>query len=334
MKFEPKTINPKLNPFTPHPLVRNPHVQTMLASAQRKLPFDINARSQEVVLNLPADGGTRLQGFYSPQPATPSKGLVMMLHGWLGSANSTYNLAIGCDLLRLGYSVFRLNMRDHGGTESWNEAPFHGARLEEVVQAVAEVGKLEPESPLVVIGYSMGGNFALRVAYRVNKTTIPNLKHIIGVSPSVNPKATVQAIDTAFPLYSYYFGRKWRKMIRAKQVAFPRLYPDFDEVLRIKNSYEMGEWFIPRYTGFPDSDSYYRSYAITPAVMTAVTIPTTVITAADDPIVPVSDFEPFRAVENPNFSLWIQPFGGHVGFVDIFPMRRWITSAIEEIVQS
>lgn len=324
-------MNLKRNSFTPHPLVRNPHVQTFLASILRKLPLNIDDHSREVLLDVPADGGTRLQGFYTPQ--NQHRGLVLLLHGWLGSAQSTYNRAIGGDLFQRGYSIFRLNMRDHGGTEALNPAPFHGARLEEAFQAAEKIAALEPETPFFIVGFSMGGNFALRMAYRAVETPIPTLTHIIGVSPSVNPKATVQAIDGAFPLYSFYFGRKWRKMIHAKQAAFPHLYPDFDEVLAIKDSYEMGEWFIPRYSGFPDSDSYYRSYAITPAMMDAVTVPTTVITAADDPIVPVGDFEPFRTLENPNFSLWIQPFGGHVGFVDIFPVRRWITSAIEEIVR-
>ena len=322
-----------MKPFIPHPLVRNPHVQTLLASAQQILPFDINAHSREVVLNLPADGGTRLQGFYSPQTAAPSKGLIVMFHGWLGSANSSYNRAVGGDLFQRGYSVFRLNMRDHGGTEAWNEAPFHGARLEEVVQAVAEAGKLEPETPLVLIGYSMGGNFALRVAHRMAETPIPTMKHVIAVSPSVNPKATVKAIDESFPIYSFYFGRKWKRMIRAKQIAFPELYADFDEALRMKNSYDMGEWFITRYTGFSDSDSYYRSYAVTPEMMAAVTVPTTIITSADDPIIPIADFEPFRALNNPNFTLSVQPFGGHVGFMDILPIRRWLVDVIESIVE-
>ncbi len=320
--------------FVPNPLVRNPHVQTMLASAQQILPFDINTHSREIVLNLSADGGTRLQGFYSPQPAAPPKGLVVMFHGWLGSANSSYNRAVGGDLFQRGYSVFRLNLRDHGGTEAWNEAPFHGARLEEVVQAVTAVGKLEPDTPLYVLGYSMGGNFALRVALHASQSPIPSLRHVIAVSPSIDPKATVEAIDTSFPLYSFYFGKKWHRMIRAKKAAFPHLYSDFDEVLHIKNSYEMGEWFITRYTEFPDSDSYYHSYAVTPAMMKTVTIPTTIITSKDDPIIPIADFEPFRTLDNPNFTLSVQPFGGHVAFMDILPIRRWLVDVIEAIAQN
>ncbi len=287
-----------------------------------------------MILQLPADGGTRLQGFYSAQPAGSSRGLVMLLHGWLGSANSTYNRVIGSELLQKGYSVFRLNMRDHGGTEALNEAPFHGMRLEEVFQAAREVAKLEPESPFFVVGFSMGGNFALRVAWRASQQPIPTLRHVIGVSPSIDPRDTVQAISHSFPLYSFYFGRKWRKMIRAKQAAFPHLYRDFDEVLQIKDSYLMGEWFIPRYTGYPDSDSYYREYTITPQMAETFTVPTTIITAADDPIIPVRDFAPFRTLNNPNLTLAIQKYGGHVGFVDIFPTRHWITSAIETIVQN
>lgn len=320
-----------MEPFTPHPLVRNPHVQTLFATVMRKLPLDIDALSEEMLLEVPADGGTRLQGFLSRR--AESRGLVMLLHGWLGSAQSTYNRAIGVDLFRAGFSVFRLNMRDHGGTEALNRGPFHGARLEEVFQAAEVVAKLEPDVPFFIIGFSMGGNFSLRMAHRATSHPIPTLKHVLGVSPSVNPKTTVQAIDRAFPLYSYYFGRRWKQMIRAKQAAFPQLYRDFDEVLHLKNSYDMGEWFITRYTGFADSDSYYRSYAITPQMMAEVTVPTTIITADDDPIIPIADFEPFRTLNNPNFAISVQPFGGHVGFMDILPVRRWLVDVIEEIMQ-
>ena len=319
-----------LKPFTPHPWVRNPHVQSLLASRKERLKSRALAVAQEMILSVPVDGETRLQGFYSQKEK--SKGLILLLHGWLGSANSSYNRAMADYFYDAGFSVFRLNMRDHGGTEALNEAPFHGMRLEEVFLATQQIAALEADSPFYIAGFSMGGNFALRLAQEHAQRPIPSLKHVFGISPSVDPKGTVEAIDTAFPLYSFYFGRKWRRMIRAKQAAFPKLYADFDEVLAIKDSYEMGEWFIPRYSGYATSDDYYRDYTVSAKSLASVTVPTTIITAQDDPIVPVRDFEAFKNMSNPNITLSIQPFGGHVGFVDIFLLRRWIGEAITTLI--
>ena len=286
--------------------------------------------AQEIIFSVPVDGETRLQGFYSQQKK--SKGIILLLHGWLGSANSSYNRAMADYFFDAGFSVFRLNMRDHGGTESLNTAPFHGMRLEEVFLATQKIAALEADSPFYIAGFSMGGNFALRLAQEHSKRPIPSLKHVFGVSPSVDPKDTVQAIDTALPLYSFYFERKWRKMILAKQAAFPQLYSEFDEVLAIKDSYEMGEWFIPRYTGYATSDDYYRDYTVSAQSLASVDVPTTIITAEDDPIVPIGTFTQFRTIDNPNFTLSVQKYGGHVGFVDVSPFHRWIGEAITTMI--
>jgi hypothetical protein len=49
--------------------------------------------------------------------------------------------------------------------------------------------------------------------------------------------------------------------------------------------------------------------------------------------VPVADFYPFRDL-TPYLRLSIQPYGGHVGFVDLFPFRRWIGQAALAIMES
>ncbi|MFQ5577881.1 MAG: YheT family hydrolase, partial [Anaerolineae bacterium] len=245
----------RLPPFTPHPLVRNPHVQTLLGS--RLGPphrSDLEARSQEMVLSLDVDGGVRLQGFYTPRPqnAANGKGLALLLHGWLGSVKSTYMLAVGDDLRRRGYALFRLNMRDHGDTVALNEDMFHGCRLEEVFQAARQVAALEPGSPFYIAGFSMGGNFALRLAWQHSLRPIPTLQGVVAVSPSIRPGKTLAAIDRSLPLYRHYFLLKWRRKLEQKQTAFPHRY-DFSDLLTLKSSCAISERVIPRYTGFADT---------------------------------------------------------------------------------
>ena len=66
-------------------------------------------------------------------------------------------------------------------------------------------------------------------------------------------------------------------------------------------------------------------------MMSAVKSPVVMLTAADDPIIPVEDFEAFRRL-SPQVQVSIQPHGGHVGFFDIFPFRFWTNEAIEMIL--
>lgn len=77
--------------------------------------------TEEVILDC--GDSVRLQGYYSPN-ANPDAPLVVLLHGWEGSANSMYLLSSAQSLFAAGYSIFRLNLRDHGESHHLNEELF------------------------------------------------------------------------------------------------------------------------------------------------------------------------------------------------------------------
>ena len=70
--------------------------------------------------------------------------------------------------------MFRLNFRDHGETHHLNRAMFHSCRIDEVVGArETESRQRFTARPFVIGGFSLGGNFALRVALRAPAAGIP-----------------------------------------------------------------------------------------------------------------------------------------------------------------
>jgi len=81
---------------------------------------------------IPTNNGVRLLASYSPFKENKSKGTVMLLHGWEGSIGSAYILSAGRHLFENGYSVFRLNFRDHGNSHHLNEGLFYAALIDEV----------------------------------------------------------------------------------------------------------------------------------------------------------------------------------------------------------
>ena len=52
--------------------------------------------------------------------------------------------------------------------------------------------------------------------------------------------------------------------------------------------------------------------------------------AADDPVIPAADFQ--QLVNVPLLTVLHQSFGGHCGFIDLFPHRRWYNDTIMEII--
>jgi len=141
--------------FIPPFYLRNTFTQTLLASNK----FRVRGKNpmldfaSEVLLNPLND--VRLQGFYSPQQNRPAQGVVMLLHGWEGSVNSTYILRTGRVLYEHGFSVFRLNYRDHGDTQHLNPGLFYAVLLDEVFGVVQQVAQYASGLPFYLVGFSM-----------------------------------------------------------------------------------------------------------------------------------------------------------------------------------
>jgi predicted alpha/beta-fold hydrolase len=253
----------------------------------------------------------------------------LLLHGWLGSAYANYIRALGEELYARGYAIFRLNLRDHGQTYHLNPEVFRSDRLDEVVDAARQVAGLVANKPFHLIGASLGGNFVLRLAWRFSQAPLSNLGHTIAINPAINPYLTTLALDRS-PIYLTYFRRKWRKALRQKALLFPDLY-DFSQECAARTCLAMTETFIRNHSPYPDARAYFDQYTVTPAMLAGLRSPVTMLTSADDPIVPVADFYPFQNV-SPYLNLCIQDYGGHVGFIDIWPFRHWLNQTILSIL--
>lgn len=281
--------------------------------------------SKEVILNPVGD--VRLQGFYSPQVDGQSKGWVILLHGWEGSVNSAYILRTGKFLYNHGYSVFRLNYRDHGNTHHFNSGLFYAVLLDEVLYAVQQVSKYEQGIPIFLAGFSMGGNFALRIARKCAEAPIDNLAHIISISPVLDPEKSTYAID-GVPLLRYYFRKKWQRSLQKKEICFPDLY-DFSDVLLLDTIAEMTDVMIERYSDYRNASDYFRDYAVLDDALVEVDIPTTIITAQDDPIIPVDDFYDLKL--NSRTNLIVHHYGGHNGFLESLSGNTWYENKMIEL---
>lgn len=262
------------------------------------------------MMELTSRDGVRLTGAYS-EALNPS-GLVIFLHGWEGSINSTYVGSCGRFLFDKGLSVFRLNFRDHGDTHHLNEEPFHSARLLEVQDCVRQAAELAGDLPVYLIGFSLGGNFALRIAANVEGIDIPNLAHILAVSPVIDPLAASPLIDK-HPLIRRYFHKKWTTSLTKKQAAFPDLY-NFAGMADMKLVMELSEKFIPMVTEFTDASEYFMSYRVPIDRLKNCAIPITVISAQDDAVIPAEQCAGLEALEN--VRLVLTRWGGHNGFFE------------------
>jgi predicted alpha/beta-fold hydrolase len=274
--------------------------------------------------------GTRLQGFYSQQRQGRVKGLVLLLHGWLGCSEASYVSVLGEYLYRQGYNIFRLNLRDHGETHHLNSGIFRSDQIDEVFSASQQIVRLAKDQPFYIVGFSLGGNFALRLAWLHSQIPLANLHHTVAICPAVNPCHTTQSLDKQ-RLYLSYFRRRWRRVFAVKQRLFPELY-DFSKELAAPTCMAMTEAFIKQCSPYETAQAYFDAYEITPKMMRSLTSPVTMLAAVDDPVVPAEDFAPFYGL-SPQLQVSMQPYGGHVGFIDILPFRYWVTEFVHTLFE-
>jgi len=303
----------------------NRHFQSILPSLlprgrllQRAAPM-LSASRERI---LDCGDGVRLQGFHAC-PAEPPRASAVLLHGWEGSAASYYVVSLAARLFEAGVEVVRLNLRDHGDTHHLNEEIFHSCRLPEVCGAVAA---LQPQlaRPPWLIGFSLGGNFMLRVAASGDPRLGP-ISGVVALSPVLHPDSAMRAMERGWQVYQKYFVRKWSRSLRRKRSLWSPQLVD-DAFFRLGDLRRMTAAMVARHTPFPDIDAYLDGYAITGDVLQQLAAPAVILLAEDDPIIPAADLA--RLARTPRLKVVTTARGGHMGFMESPFRESWINGFV------
>lgn len=315
--------------FQPPFGLRSPHIQTVFSSiGPRKLgllrkfaPF--KQHQQEMILQT-ADG-VRLQGFHNiakagQSSADKSKQLVILIHGWEGCHESSYMLSMTSTLLSKGIDVFRLNLRDHGATHHLNKELFNSTMIDEVIQAIAQLQNTLGYCEYVLGGFSLGGNFALRVAAQAHDRGV-SLSKCVVFCPVVNASdSNEELLKSQNRVYGKYFVRKWKRSLSEKLKHFPHY--EYGAVLDSLNTLDqLNARFIPEYTPYHDVEEYFKAYAINGDAMSKTICPCYLHFSRDDMIIPISGAS--ELADNPDLHISITDHGGHCGYLMNWKFESW-----------
>lgn len=332
MRFEPSN-------YQAHGLLKNAHLQSALSSssirknAGLKRIADLGIVGQPLLLSLP--DSTRLSGLYYAAPATNKRNaLVLLLHGWEGSAQSSYINHSAAELLAEGIDVFALNFRDHGQSHDLNEGLFHSCRLQEVLDAVQQVVEKYRPVHFFVAGYSLGGNFALRVALAAPSLNVP-LAAAFAICPPVDPSAVLRALETGPPFYHWYFMKKWRGSLRRKRDLFPETHAFDDTILQL-DMRALTQWLVEQHTDWDDEEDYFAGYSVAGQHLSGLQVPTRILAADDDPVIPIESFKGLQASDA--LQLEISRYGGHCGFIENWKIQgfaeRWLKNGVVQALDA
>lgn len=314
--------------FLPPWWLRNGHLQTGLASLRlrqrdvRQRARELRRNSRETVLRCP--GEVRLHGVWSAHPQAESRPVAVLIHGWEGSSDSLYLESCAAHLYCAGFDVFRLHLRDHGPSHHLNEGVFHSCRIEEACDAVLEIQRKHARGPLCLAGFSLGGNFALRIAARAPATGL-SIASTVGVCAVLNPEHTLRTLESGWQIYRRYFLHKWQRSLHLKAHYFPERYRA-TEFGPIKSLMQLTEYFVKEHSEYPDTDSYFRGYALIGDALANLNCTAHLILAEDDPIIPIADLEQVARPEK--LTVTRTAYGGHCGYLQAMRGPSWADEQI------
>lgn len=278
---------------------------------------------------LPGKDGSHLLGFWTPA-TKPDAPLAILIHGWEGGTESGYLLSAANQLHQQGYQLLRLALRDHDRSHHLNRELFHSARLEEVVNAVNHAIKTIKAPAAALIGFSLGGNFVLRVTRELSKMKSA-LNTSIAVCPLINASDTMDKLENGPVIYHHYFTRKWKRSLKLKQQLFP---DDFAELNlgQLKGLRQLTDYFVERHTPYTDSLTYFDSYSLNRDKLADLSIPTHILMSQDDPIIDPRFLDPLR--DHPSISITDSQYGGHCGFIENRHFDCWADRFIIHTLQN
>jgi uncharacterized protein len=245
-----------------------------------------------------------------------SRELLVIVHGLGGSSQSVYMRRAVEAAAACGMSCLRIDLR---GSDLRGEDLYH-AGLTSDLDAALETPELKDYSAVSVLGYSLGGHVALRYAADVQ---CPRVRSVVAVCSPLELALSARAFDEpTFSVYRQHVLSSLNAMYRAFAARHPEFAPrparEIDALTRIQ------AWdaavVVPRHR-FASLQDYYESMSAARTI-TRINLPTLLVHAATDPMVPIETVRSALKSANPAIRRHESKQGGHVGFPANFSLGQ------------
>ena len=317
-----KSSYKKYKSFKPPFPFANPFLATVLS----KLRIHLHKQAVNEVTNntikevFTCTNGIRLSVHKNLQ--SKSSKTLFLIPGYLSHQDTSYMQSSLVYFYNKGWNVIRINPVDHGDSLPLNKEIFNALQHTLVAECIEHY--LNEEDTNALMGFSFGGNYAIRIG---TLEIAKKIKQIVSICPMVDHERSITAMQS--PFFKWYYKRKWQKSFKFKENRWPDY--DFSEIYKIKDFKSMTAQLLPVILPeFENVDDYFHAYKITNEVASKLLAKTTIIAAEDDEVVPVSTFQHLN--ENDQLKILFTRYGGHNGFIENYKFEDFsIKIAFQEI---
>ena len=315
-----------MRPFDP--LFRNPHLATIAGNFWRRP--EVNQRWPVETTLYETEPGVKVL-VHSQRPEREIRGELILVHGLEGSSDAGYARSMAWTALERGFVVHRFNMRSCGGTDDMTPTAYHAGQTADVL-AVLRVLKKAGDSPLILVGYSLGGNVALKLAGETAEEATGLLAGVCAVSTPIDLSSCAHALGRRENfIYESRFLARMKERVRRRHIRFPEIYT-LEHLPKVRTIVDFDEYYTSRVFGFGTAANYFRTQSAN-QFLGRIRIPALAVTAQDDPLVPFDVYQHAAFRTNPNLKLVAPEYGGHLGFLARTGPRFWVDEVVLEWVE-
>jgi predicted alpha/beta-fold hydrolase len=284
--------------FKPLPGLSSPHIQTIVASFTRP---GTPPPSSPLLIPL-KDGDTLFCQVSTPPTWQEHQQTVVMVHGLAGSINSNYMIRISRKFYEAGYRVVRVNLRGSGEGSNFASLPYHGGSSEDVFIVVKHLKQLIPLSPIILLGFSLGGNIVLKLLGELGEEALSLIENTIAICSPIDLEKTIHLL--AKPANKLYHQFYLNQMLRQTQ--------RWTKGREISSLYEYDTFVTAPIWGFSSAEAYYR-HSSSRFYIPNIKTPCYILLASDDPFVDPQQL--LNIPLPPQMKVALCENGGHMGFL-------------------
>ncbi len=268
-------------------------------------------------IDLGREGRIAAEVSWQPGEKSASPAL-LLLHGLEGSAQSHYLVGISKKAFAAGFHTVRVNTRNCGGTEHLTPTLYCAGLSQDVAAIVRHLQEECRVGVMFAAAVSLGANILLKYLGEESQRAEDRIQGAAVLSPPIDLGLCARKMmEPQNWLYQRYFVRRLKERMMRKAAFYPNI-ADLEIVNRVRTIYEFDDVITAPHFGFGTADNYYRLASCGP-VLRYIRVPTLLVQAKDDPLIPFGPFRESGIDENPSLYLLATEHGGHAGFLGTRP---------------
>lgn len=292
--------------YRPPFLFRNGHFSTIYSGLIRRVNGLVQKRER---IDL-ADGDFLDLDWSESQ--LPTNKVVLLMHGLEGDAQRHYITGTAKHFIHYEFDACAINFRSCSGEPNRLYRSYHSGATEDLIAVIDHVLANKKYDEIYLIGYSLGGNLALK--YLGEGNSIPKeVKAAVGISvPCDLYSACEELLQPKNRLYAQRFKKRLVAKLKVKQALFPDKISR-KEIKGIVTLKDFDDVYTGPAHGFDDAMDYYKKCSCK-QFLPNITVPCLILNAKNDSFLGASCYPFPEAKSNFNLHLEMPDFGGHVGF--------------------